>query len=205
MLLPSSLTDAIKRHPFIFVTGTDTNVGKTFVSSFLCHIGSYAYWKPIQTGTQKDSSFVASKTSAFIFDEAYHFKAPVSPHLSASLENKRVDLEHITLPRSQRLIVEGAGGVFTPINETCFMVDLIARMNIPVIVVARSTLGTINHTCLTLKILNDYAINVLGVIMNGPINRENVDSVEHFGKKRVLFSLPLINKARSKWSWQEFL
>ncbi len=125
-----------------------------------------------------------------IYKESFVFKEPLSPHLSALLERSSIDLNTINLPKKSNLIVEGAGGVLTPINEHTFMVDLIKRFDIPVILVARSTLGTINHTLLSLEALRTRNIKVLGVILNGPYNQGNLQAIEFYGKVSVLASMP---------------
>jgi dethiobiotin synthetase len=172
----------------IFVTGTDTNVGKTVVSIWLCLHTNHSYFKPIQTGTvqQTDSQFVKSFVDIQTYPEQYVFKAPLSPHLAASQENITIDIQKIVLPTTKNLVIEGAGGVFVPLNSKCFMIDLIKKFNAPVIIVARTTLGTINHTCLTIEALWSRDITILGVILNGQENKENKRAIEKYGKIPVL-------------------
>lgn len=178
----------------IFITGTDTNIGKTLIASWLClHTGA-GYFKPIQTGsvTETDTKFVARLTPVTIHPEKYLFPTPVSPHLAAQLANATIELQHITLPSQQNLIVEGAGGVLVPLNHQYMMSDLIKQLQIPVLIIASSQLGTINHTCLTLAALRQHNIHVLGIIMNGPANPENKKALEIYGKTQVLAEfLPL--------------
>ena len=173
----------------LFVTGTDTNVGKTIISAWLCYNLKASYWKPIQSGIIEgfDSKTVSELSGAKIFPETYSLKAPLSPHLAASLEGIQIDLKKMTLPSTnQSLIVEGAGGVMVPLNEEHTILDLIAHLKIPTLVVARSSLGTINHTCLTLEALRSRSLPVLGIVMNGPYNADNKQAIEHFGKTKVL-------------------
>ncbi|MBY0281313.1 MAG: dethiobiotin synthase [Alphaproteobacteria bacterium] len=173
----------------IFVTGTDTDVGKTVVSAWLCYHLKASYWKPVQSGTSEgtDSKTVWDLSKTEIFPETYSLKAPLSPHLAASLEEVQIDLEKINLPKTDKpLIIEGAGGVMAPLNNKHTILDLIEHLKVPTIVVARSTLGTINHTCLTLQALRSRSLLILGVIMNGPQNSDNKEAIEHFGKTKVL-------------------
>ncbi|MBY0462723.1 MAG: dethiobiotin synthase [Alphaproteobacteria bacterium] len=189
----------------IFVTGTDTNVGKTIISAWLCYNLKASYWKPVQSGTIEgcDSAVASDLSGAEIFPEAYSLKAPLSPHLAASLEGVQIDLNKITPPLTDKpLIIEGAGGVMAPLNNKHTILDLIAQLKAPTIVVARSTLGTINHTCLTLEALRSRSLPVLGVIMNGPKNSDNKEAIEHFGRIKVLAEIepltPLTTKTLSQ-------
>lgn len=178
----------------IFVTGTDTNVGKTFVSAVLLKLTGGSYWKPIQSGSIEgtDREFVQRVTvmsDEHFEKEVYCLREPLSPHAAAALENVTINLESIKIPQSTKqapLIIEGAGGVLVPINDTALMIDLMAQFNAPTIVVARSTLGTINHTLLTLQALHSRQIPVLGVVMNGPPNDGNRKAIEHYGQVPVL-------------------
>jgi dethiobiotin synthetase len=176
----------------IFITGTDTNVGKTVISSWIALHTGFPYFKPIQTGTRdgSDSLEVQKRSNARIYQEIYAYKEPLSPHLAAKLENHRIDIENIVLPPSPHLIIEGAGGVLVPINDTYLMVDLIKKLGAPVILVARTALGTINHTLLSLEALRSRNINVLGVIMNGEQNLQNSHSIERYGRTSVLADFP---------------
>lgn len=176
----------------IFITGTDTNVGKTLISSWIALHTGFPYFKPIQTGTRDGSdSFEVQKLSdTKIYPESYAYKEPLSPHLAAKLENDMIDIEKIVLPPSRNLIVEGAGGALVPINDTYLMIDLIKKLDVQVIVVARTTLGTINHTLLSLEALRSRNIPVLGVIMNGEKNLQNSKAIEFYGRTSVLAEFP---------------
>ncbi len=167
----------------VFITGTDTGVGKTTVTRYLCNLWKADYFKPIQTGLEKDSDQMSKDT--FIHPEVYHFKAPLSPHAAAAKEGKEINLQRIHLPQTNRLIVEGAGGVLVPLNETHLMIDLIKHLGIPVIIVSRNHLGTINHPLLTLQALS--SVEVLGVILSG-IDETDVHhhAIEHYGNTKIL-------------------
>jgi dethiobiotin synthetase/malonyl-CoA O-methyltransferase len=179
----------------LFITGTDTNVGKTVVSAWLAHHLKADYWKPIQTGCEEDSdSQTVEKLAGLrenqIHPEAYRLKAPLSPHAAASLENISISLDRIIMPKTNNsLIIEGAGGVFVPINKSDLIIDLIYKLQTSVIIVARSSLGTINHTCLTLEALRNRNIPVLGVILNGPLNLLNKAAIGKYGNTKVLAEL----------------
>ncbi len=179
----------------VFITGTDTNVGKTLISSWLCLHTRYSYWKPIQTGSIEgtDTQFIQKMSSVHCYKEAYVYKEPCSPHRAAYIEGETIRLENITPPPASHLIIEGAGGILVPINSTVRMIDLIALLDIPVIIVARSGLGTINHTCLTIDALKARHIPILGVIMNGPPDSPNREAIEFYGGVPVLAQFPLLS------------
>jgi dethiobiotin synthase len=190
----------------IFVTGTDTGIGKTVVSaSLVCALRKnedVCYWKPIQTGIEEDDDTktvekLANCAPQEIFDKGFRLEKPLSPHLSAKLANVEITIEKVLrfLEKDERFwIVEGAGGVFVPLNETELMIDLIKALDLPVLIVARSALGTINHTLLTLEALRGRNLKIHGVIMNGEANEENRKAIEHFGKTRVLAQMPKFEK-----------
>jgi dethiobiotin synthetase len=136
----------------IFITGTDTNVGKTLICSWIALHTGFAYFKPIQTGTSDgaDSLEVQKLSDAKIYPEIYAYKEPLSLHLAARIEKDTIDIEKIVLPKEKNLIIEGAGGVLVPINDTYLMIDLIKKLGVSVILVTHTTLGTINHTLLSL-------------------------------------------------------
>ncbi|MFQ3307044.1 MAG: dethiobiotin synthetase [Candidatus Midichloriaceae bacterium] len=185
----------------IFITGTDTNIGKTIVSSWICLHTKYEYFKPIQTGNieETDTEIVQKLSGVKVHKESYTYKAPLSPHIASNLEKEEIDIEKIKLPTSKNLIIEGAGGVFVPINKNQMMIDLISHFNIPAIIVSSSKLGTINHTLLTLSALRNKNIKMLGVILNGPQNKENENAITNFGKIDIIASLPPLNKINTNF------
>lgn len=180
----------------VFVTGTGTGVGKTVVCAWLCLHGRADYWKPVQTGSLlgRDSDTVSRLSGAHAFPEAVLLPDPLSPHEAAARAGVRIELEAIRLPDTDRpLVIEGAGGLLVPLNDTDVMADLISRLKAPVIVAAHSGLGTINHACLTLEALRARDISVLGVILCGEPNPANRQAIERFGKTRVLDELPWLD------------
>jgi dethiobiotin synthase len=175
----------------LFVTGTDTGVGKTLISTILVAGLNASYWKPIQSGIEEpgDTEFVKkiSKTTGQIFPEAYRLSQPVSPHASAANDGITIDLDLINLPQCRgHLIVEGAGGVFVPLNDEQYVIDLIKKLALPVLVVAHNRLGTINHTLLTINALRQRGCDIWGVVLNGPENRVNRQAVVKYGKVKIV-------------------
>ncbi len=185
-----------------FVTGTDTNVGKTVLSALLVAALDAVYWKPVQTGadegTDRDSVRVWAEASLERLPlERYRFRPPVSPHLAAREAGVRIDLadfEFPAAPADRKWIVEGAGGVMVPLNERDLMRDLMRRIGFPVIVAARTALGTINHTLLTLAALREAEVPVCGVALLGDENIENRRAIEHYGDVRVIGHIPVLEK-----------
>ncbi|MFD2232993.1 dethiobiotin synthase [Phaeospirillum tilakii] len=173
----------------VFVTGTDTGIGKTLVSAWLARSWRASYWKPIQSGTVEgtDPAWVGRMAPGIeIIPPAVELQAPLSPHEAARRERRRIDLSTLVLPERERLVVEGAGGAMVPINDTALMVDLMVRFGLPAVVVARSGLGTINHTLMTLEVLRRRRVPLLGVVLNGQRNPANREAIEHFGGVPVL-------------------
>jgi dethiobiotin synthase len=188
----------------VFITGTDTNIGKTAVSAALFHryrqTSSLCYWKPIQTGFPEDDDTATVRTLALCSEDEIHadgirLARPLSPHLSAQYCGKEIDMASLlSLNKSEKntraWIVEGAGGVLVPINAHQFMTDLISALNLPAVIVAGSQLGTINHTLLTLSALRSCSIPIAGVVLTGEPSADNRRSIEVYGKVPVLGEMP---------------
>lgn len=192
-----------ERHS-LFITGTDTGIGKTIVSAILVKALSGTYWKPIQSGIEEDTEFstdsIAVKeltklSKEHFLPERHLLKAPLSPHLSSRMENLEIELADFELPVTRRypLIIEGAGGVLVPINKKDLILDLIEKLACPVLIVAKSGLGTINHSLMTIATLKTRKIPIIGLVLNGPRNLENEKAIEHFGKLPVLGHLDKID------------
>ena len=185
-----------------FITGTDTGVGKTVAAALLCAALDAIYWKPIQTGTRDGTDRAAVMKLALLarnrtLPETYRFAPPVSPHLAARRAGVRINLSRIQMPAlapKENLIVEGAGGVLVPINETQLMVDLMSHLKLPVLLVARTSLGTINHTLLSLAALRRASLETRGVILIGKSSAENRKAIEHYGKAPVVGLITPIEK-----------
>lgn len=163
------------------------------------------YWKPIQTGIEQDddSTDVQRLTDCGpgrILNEGIRLSRPVSPHLAAKLSGVSIAVEPLislgTSLAGSGWIVEGAGGVLVPLNEKDLLIDLIGGLKVPVLIVARSGLGTINHTLLTIEALGRRAVPIAGVVMVGPqddLARENRLAIEHYGGVAVLGEMPMLN------------
>ncbi|WP_273265549.1 dethiobiotin synthase [Flexistipes sinusarabici] len=154
-----------------FITGTGTDVGKTYFSAILLKYTKGLYFKPIQTGTSDITSVKEmTKLNENHFSNAlYHFKDPVSPNIAAERESRGIEIDKINLPDSREhrlLIVEGAGGVYTPLSNKHFMIDLIQKFSLPVVIVTEDVLGTLNHTLLTYKALVEKGCKIAFIVLN---------------------------------------
>ena len=180
------------------VSGTDTGIGKTILSAALTGVLDGYYWKPVQSGldAETDSETVARLSGARrerILPEAYRLSTPASPHLSARLDGVAIDPGRLVPPDVDRpLIIEGAGGLLVPLSDNLVFADVFARWQIPVILCARTSLGTINHTLLSLEALRHRAAPILGISFIGDENRESQSIIVEMGGVRSLGRLPLL-------------
>lgn len=181
----------------IFVTGTDTNVGKTIVSAMLTLGLKGLYWKPVQSGRdpETDTQYiqrVSQLDPSHFITEKFCLTQPLSPHLAAELDGVNIQLSDFCLPDiplGSHLIIEGAGGLLVPLNKTDFIIDLIGHLSVPVCLVTRTQLGTINHTLLSIEALQKRQIPILGVILNGPKNPSNREAIANYGEVPILGEL----------------
>ena len=186
----------------VFITGTDTDVGKTAISGAILKMlqghRNAVYWKPVQTGTilGDDTKSLIEMTglSGDKFETpGYRFPEPLSPHLAAAKWGKSVEIDSLVekyeamTAQGKFVVVEGAGGLLVPLNERTLQVTLIKRLKTPVIVVAEDRLGAINHSLLTLQACREIDIPVLGLILTkGGGNFGNSATIEQFGKVDIL-------------------
>lgn len=174
------------------VSGTDTGIGKTVFAAALTRALDGCYWKPVQSGLEEETdservATLAALSSARIFPEAYRLSAPLSPHLSARLDGLEIDAETLVPPTTDRpLVIEGAGGLLVPLTEDLLFADVFARWQIPVILCARTSLGTINHTLLSIEAMYQRGIPLFGVAFIGDENIETERIIARFGKVRRL-------------------
>lgn len=182
------------------ITGTDTDVGKTVFAAMLMLALEAAYWKPVQCGVEGgvDTKTVQKMTglpAERFFPEAYVLTEPLSPHRAAELDNVEIDLDALEIPEfSGTLLIEGAGGLNVPLTRTTLNIDLFEMWNLPLILCARTGLGTINHTLLSLEALKSRNIPVHGVAFIGPENPDNIRTIAEFSGARVLGRLPWLDK-----------
>lgn len=160
----------------IFITGIGTDVGKTIASAIITESLEADYWKPIQAGDadNSDSHKIAallSNTQTNIHPNSYLLQTPASPHLAAAIDGITIDRQKIKEPKTQNhLVIEGAGGIFVPLNDKDTIIDLV-QDDYKVIVVSRHYLGSINHTLLTIAALQSKKLNIAGIVFNGNENK----------------------------------
>ncbi len=180
----------------LVVCGTDTDVGKTVVSVWLVQGLNGTYWKPIQSGDEEDGDRgrickLLNLPKERWIPEVYKFKTPVSPHWAAEIENTVIQPELLKIPSDKKsLVVETAGGLMVPLNREWLQLEQLTKWKLPVILVARSGLGTINHTLLSLEAMRLRKIEVLGIVLNGIPHQDNPKTIEQFGEIPVIAELP---------------
>jgi dethiobiotin synthetase len=178
------------------VTGTDTGIGKTRFAAALTAALDGCYWKPIQAGLDEptDSEIVAALSGLSadrILPEAYRLRSPLSPHRAAEIDGITIDPAALTPPEAHRpLVIEGAGGVLVPIGGTLLFADVFARWKLPVVLCARTALGTINHSLLSIEALRARDVPILGLAFIGDANEDSEATVARLGKVRRLGRLP---------------
>ena len=183
----------------IVVTGTDTGIGKTVFAAGLTNLLDGVYWKPVQSGLEEetDSEIVrrlAGLPAERVLPEAYRLSAPLSPHRAAEIDGVAIDAGNIMLPSTQRpLIVEGAGGLMVPLDRETLFIDVFARWGAPVVLCARTGLGTINHTLLSIEALRRRSIPLLGVAFIGEEMADTQRTIAEIGRLRVLGRLPRLD------------
>ena len=186
-----------------FVTGIGTEVGKTVVSAFLQLALDADYWKPVQAGDLDFGDTDRVKTWTGLPEDRYHperyrLRTPASPHYAARVDGLKIKLDDFTLPDTggRPLLVEGAGGLLVPLNEQQTILDLVLHLDLPVILVSRHYLGSINHTLLSLEVLRGRGCKVCGIVFNG----ENVESariIQQLSGVPVLAEVPHLAKINS--------
>ena len=183
----------------LIVTGTDTGIGKTvFAAGLAAALGAH-YWKPIQAGVDPDGdkeevARLSGLPATHILPEAYRLATPASPHLAARIDGVTIALDRLALPQVDGpLVVEGAGGVLVPISETLLMADLFAHWGQPVILCARTALGTINHSLLSVEALRARGVPIAGIAFIGEAHAENERIIPLLAGVPSLGRLPLLD------------
>jgi dethiobiotin synthetase len=174
------------------IAGIGTEIGKTFISSILTEALQADYWKPIQSGaldfTDTDTvRSLISNTKTVFHPEVYRLNEPMSPHAAAAIDGVKIELSKFELPQTDNhLIVELAGGIMVPLNDRETNIDLIKKLNIPVILISKNYLGSINHTLLSVEVLKMNNILVKGLIFNGEQNKSSEGFILNYTKLECL-------------------
>jgi len=183
----------------IVVTGTDTGIGKTVFSAGLTSFLGAKYWKPVQSGLDEetDSEIVArlgGLSPDRILPERYRLRTPASPHRAAEIDGIAIETQSLGVPDGDgRLVIEGAGGLMVPLNRDTLYVDLFARWQLPVVLCARTALGTINHSLLSIEALRSRKIDILGIAFVGDENADTEAAICRMGRLRKLGRLPWLS------------
>ncbi len=178
----------------LVVTGTDTGIGKTVLAGAIALATGSAYWKPIQAGLddETDSERVAA-LGVRTLPEAYRLSAPCSPHWAAEMDGLCIEEAELALPEGEdRLVVEGAGGVLVPIRDDWLFADQFARWGLPVVLAARTALGTINHTLLSIEALRARGVPIVGVAFIGGAVENSEATIARIGGVKRLGRLPVL-------------
>lgn len=190
----------------IIVTGTDTGIGKTIFSAGLTAALGATYWKPVQSGLEEetDTEIVTRLSGQPALPEAYRLDMPASPHLSAEAESVEIDTD-LEIPEVEGpLVVEGAGGLMVPLNRQVTYLDVFARWQKPVILCARTQLGTINHTLLSLRALRAEGCLVVGVVFIGEPEPEVEETICQMGLVASLGRLEMMAEVTTTALLQAF-
>ncbi|MBQ3564756.1 MAG: dethiobiotin synthase [Alphaproteobacteria bacterium] len=174
----------------LFITGTDTDAGKTTVSAWICSKIETTYLKLVQTGNDSDSSVVRNfAPHTRILPEIYKLREPLSAYDAARIEGVNIDVKNFKTPHD-KIVIEGAGGLCVPIADNFLMIDAIKKMNAGALLVSRSKLGMINHILLSTSALKNKNIPIIGIVISGNVEPQLVDTIEHFSSEKVLTILP---------------
>tara|TARA_R110002124_G_scaffold270267_1_gene438682 strand:- start:7081 stop:7713 length:633 start_codon:yes stop_codon:yes gene_type:complete len=185
--------------PRIIVTGTDTEVGKTVFSAALAGALDASYWKPIQAGLEPESDAqrvveLSGIQQSRILTEAYRLLTPCSPHRAAEIDGVTIDPARLVLPKIDgALVIEGAGGVLVPVTRDLLFVDLFSAWACPAVLVARTSLGTINHSLLSIEALKRRNVPIIGVAFVGNPQPDTETTIAEVGRVRNLGRLPLLD------------
>lgn len=185
------------------VTGTDTDVGKTVFAAALTLALDGAYWKPLQSGVVEVDTRTVQRITGLpeerFFPEKYVFSEPLSPHRAAEIDGVEIDVENLKPPVSERpLIIEGAGGMMVPVTRENLQINLFKKWKLPVILCARTGLGTINHTLLSLEALWSRKIKLHGIVFIGDENEDNRRTIADFSKEKILGRLPILKEVNAQ-------
>lgn len=184
----------------LFITGTDTAVGKTTVAAWICSEIKTKYWKLIQTGDDSDSRVVEQHTRCCeILQETYKFKTPLSAYDAAKIENVKIDISKFSA-NFDKVVIEGSGGLLVPIADDFLMIDAIKKTNSAALIVAQSKLGMINHILLTVEVLRSRKVPIVGIVIVGNIERNIYETICKFSQEKIIATLPWTKNLRKLFS-----
>ena len=180
------------------IAGIDTEIGKTVISAIVTEALQADYWKPVQSGdlhhtdTDKVKALVSNSKSVF-HPEGYRLNTPMSPHAAAAIDKVTIEAEKLNLPpANNHLVVELAGGLMVPLTHDFMNIHLIKQLGIPVILISKYYLGSINHTLLSVEVLKTHHIEIAGIIFNGETNATSKEAILHYSQLPCLGEIPWI-------------
>lgn len=190
------------------ISGIGTDVGKTVVSAIVAQALNADYWKPIQSGEleNSDSHKIERLTNdcVQVLPERFRLTEPLSPHASSAIDGVQLQLSDFTLPETKRnLLVEGAGGLMVPINDTDLLIDAFKQWNLPVIIVSRHYVGSINHTLLTIEALKNRGITIKGLVFVGEENPATESFILNHSNVPFLMRIPLVSEVTTNFVQQQ--
>lgn len=194
-----------KKNKQFIITGIGTDIGKTVVSAIIAQSLDAFYWKPIQAGELENSDSIKVQNwttdSVTILSEAFQLNQPMSPHAAAEIDGVEITNEALQLPLVERnLVVEGAGGLLVPLNnKRLLLIDLFKEWNLPVIVVSRHYVGSINHTLLTVEALKNRKINIEGIVFVGDKNHATESFILNYTDLKMIARIPLTNEMNTEF------
>jgi dethiobiotin synthetase len=187
------------------VTGIGTDIGKTVVSAILSEALKATYWKPIQAGDLDNSDSIKvnrwTSNNVTVLEEKFRLNSPMSPHAAATIDGISIQINDIQKPELKRnLIIEGAGGIMVPINENGdTYLDVFEELNLPVIIVSRNYLGSINHSLMTIEMIQNRGIEIKGIIFSGPTNEATENIILSKTKTICLARIPEADEINSEF------
>ena len=188
----------------IAVMGIHTGIGKTIVSAIITEALQADYWKPVQAGSldETDSMLVGSLVSNMntrVLDEVFRLTQPMSPHAAARIDGINIELKNIVLPATDNfLVVETAGGIHSPLNDDATMIDLVTHLKLPCVLVVQHYLGSINHSLMSIEIMQKRNVQLKGIVINGDSNKASEDFITSYAKVPILAHIPNIENINSK-------
>ena len=184
-------------HNSIAVLGIHTGIGKTIASAVIAEAIGADYWKPVQAGTEEMDTVLVSNLltngAARVHKEAVVLSQPMSPHAAAAIDKVDIDFTKFEWPLTNKtLLVETAGGILSPMSSATTMADFVQHYRLPAILVVQNYLGSINHTLLSIEVLKNRGINLLGIVINGAGNSASETFIEQYGKVPVIARIPYL-------------
>lgn len=181
----------------IAIVGIHTGIGKTISAAVLAEVIGADYWKPVQAGLEERDAALIQKLltngTQRVHGEAVLLSQPLSPHAAAAIDSVSIDYKSFSWPQTKKtLLVETAGGVLSPINDTATMADFVAHYQLPAILVVQHYLGSINHTLLSIEVLRNRKIKLLGIIISGDTNEASESFIHQYTNVPVIARIPLL-------------